>query len=67
MPEPQRGIGRDRSLTVNDPSDSIHSPEFWLNLQKLYELRLARDEIGEPVQKLPKLTERKRSKARQAA
>ncbi len=24
MPEPQRGIGRNRSLTVNDTSDSIH-------------------------------------------
>ena len=43
------------------------SPEFWLNLQKLYELRLARKEVGDRVEKLPKLTERKRTKARQAA
>src|ERR687897_1269632 len=33
------------------------SPEFWLNLQKLYELRLARDEIGDRVKKLPKLAD----------
>jgi hypothetical protein len=31
------------------------SPEFWLNLQKLYELRLAREEIGNRVAKLPRL------------
>ncbi|HEV2714600.1 MAG TPA: hypothetical protein VGU64_05000, partial [Terriglobales bacterium] len=57
------------SLTVSERSRPIPRcgsgtctrPEFWLNLQKLYELRLARDEIGERVQKLPKLTERKRS------
>jgi len=33
--------------------------EFWLNLQTLYELRLARQEIGERVKKLPTLTDRK--------
>ena len=43
------------------------SPEFWLNLQKLYELRLARREVGDRVEKLPKLSERKRIKARRAA
>ena len=30
------------------------SPEFWLNLQKLYELRLAREEVGERVDRLPR-------------
>ena len=35
------------------------SPEFWLNLQTLYELRLARQEIGERVKKLPRLADRK--------
>jgi plasmid maintenance system antidote protein VapI len=34
-------------------------PEFWLNLQKLYELRVARAEVGERVKKLPWLTGRK--------
>ena len=31
------------------------SPEFWLNLQKLYELRLAEDEVGTLVETLPTL------------
>ena len=39
------------------------SPEFWLNLQKLYELRLTREEIGERVKKLPRLTGRKQKVA----
>jgi antitoxin HigA-1 len=43
------------------------NPEFWLNLQKLYELRLARKEVGDRVEKLPRFTERKRIKPRRAA
>jgi plasmid maintenance system antidote protein VapI len=35
------------------------TPEFWLNLQTLYELRLARQEVGERVRKLPTLTDHK--------
>jgi len=35
------------------------SAEFWLNLQKLYELRLARDEVGDSVARLPTLTDRR--------
>jgi antitoxin HigA-1 len=31
--------------------------EFWLNLQKLYELRLAEREIGHDVKALPKLAD----------
>ena len=31
------------------------SPEFWLNLQKLYELRLAEEEMGTLVETLPTL------------
>ena len=30
------------------------SAEFWLNLQKLYELRLAEAEVGGEIRKLPK-------------
>ncbi|HEX3487317.1 MAG TPA: HigA family addiction module antitoxin [Micropepsaceae bacterium] len=30
------------------------SAEFWLNLQKLYELRLAENENGAEIKKLPK-------------
>ena len=36
------------------------SPEFWLSLQNIYELRLAREEIGDRVEKLPRLADRKR-------
>ena len=38
------------------------SAEFWLNLQQLYELRLAREEVGSRVQKLPKLGKRRRQR-----
>ena len=31
------------------------SPEFWLNLQKIYELRLAEDKSGEMIKDLPTL------------
>ncbi len=61
----QRGITADTALRLGHWFGS--SPEFWLNLQKLYELRLAREEIGDRVEKLPKLTRRRRIKARQAA
>jgi addiction module HigA family antidote len=61
----QRAITADTALRLGHWFGT--SPEFWLNLQKLYELRLAREEIGDRVQKLPKLTQRKRSKGRQAA
>jgi antitoxin HigA-1 len=33
------------------------SAEFWLNLQKLYELRVAEREVGNDVKALPRLTE----------
>jgi addiction module HigA family antidote len=32
------------------------SPEFWLNLQKLYELRLAEQKSGETIKDLPTLS-----------
>ncbi len=31
------------------------SPEFWLNLQNLYELRLAQEKSGKAIRKLPRL------------
>jgi plasmid maintenance system antidote protein VapI len=31
------------------------SPEFWLNLQTRYELRLAREAVDDSVSKLPRL------------
>ena len=38
--------------------------EFWLNLQKLYELRVAHKEIGAVVAKLPRLQDQKSSEGR---
>jgi addiction module HigA family antidote len=34
------------------------SPEFWMNLQKLYEIRLAENKSGETIKTLPILTKR---------
>ncbi len=31
------------------------SPDFWLNLQNLYELRLAERKVGETIRRLPTL------------
>src|SRR5688572_19852849 len=31
------------------------SPEFWLNLQNLYELRLAEEKSGKAIKRLPQL------------
>ena len=35
------------------------SPEFWLNLQSLYELRLAEERVGKTIKNLPTLKRRK--------
>jgi addiction module HigA family antidote len=40
------------------------SPDFWLSLQKLYELRLAEAKAGATIRRLPRLGERERSDAR---
>lgn len=32
------------------------SAEFWMNLEKLYELRIAERESGEIIERLPRLT-----------
>jgi antitoxin HigA-1 len=55
----QRGITADTALRLGHWFGT--SPEFWLNLQSLYELRRARQEVGDEVRKLPKLTVRERS------
>jgi antitoxin HigA-1 len=55
----QRNITADTALRLGHWFGT--SPEYWLNLQTLYELRLARQEVGARVEKLPKLKDRKRS------
>ena len=42
------------------------SAEFWLNLQKLYELRLAEAQAGAMIRRLPKLGSRHKSEGRKA-
>jgi addiction module HigA family antidote len=49
----QRGLTADTALRLGHWFGT--SPEFWLNLQKLYGLRLAREEVGDRVRKLPTL------------
>jgi addiction module HigA family antidote len=53
----QRGVTADTALRLGHWFGT--SPEFWLNLQTLYALRRAREEVGERVEKLPKLKDRR--------
>jgi addiction module HigA family antidote len=53
----QRSVTADTALRLGHWFGT--SPEFWLNLQSLYELRLARREVGDRVKKLPKRVDRK--------
>ena len=41
------------------------SPAFWLNLQSLYELRLAEERVGKAIKNLPTLPRRSRKGRRQ--
>jgi addiction module HigA family antidote len=52
----QRGITADTALRLGHWFGT--TPEFWLNLQTLYELRLAQAEVGDAVERLPRLTDR---------
>jgi addiction module HigA family antidote len=40
------------------------SAEFWLNLQKVYELRIAEQKAGATIRSLPKLAERLKNQSR---
>ncbi len=51
----QRAISGDSALRLAHFFGN--SAEFWLNLQKLYELRLAEQKTGAMIKKLPKLVE----------
>jgi antitoxin HigA-1 len=48
----ERAVSADTALRLGHWFGT--SAEFWLNLQKLYELRLAQLEIGEVVARLPR-------------
>ena len=49
----QRAVTGDTALRLGHFFGT--SPEFWLNLQKLYELRLAEQKAGESIKNLPTL------------
>ena len=49
----RRGITGDMALRLGHFFGT--SPEFWLNLQKLYELRMAENDVGDVISALPTL------------
>ncbi len=48
----QRGISGDTALRLGHWFGT--GPDLWMNLQKTYELNLARSQIGEEVEQLPR-------------
>jgi len=49
----RRGVTADTAYRLARYFDS--TPEFWLNLQSLYELRIAEKKAGKHIQALPRL------------
>ena len=47
----QRSISADTALRLGHWFGN--SPDFWLNLQKIYELRVAEQQVGAAISKLP--------------
>jgi len=52
----QRAITGDTALRLGHFFGT--SAEFWLNLQKIYELRVAERELGADIRKLPRVRDR---------
>ena len=52
----QRAVTGDTALRLGHFFGT--NPEFWMNLQKLYELRLAEQKSGEMIKNLPTLAKR---------
>lgn len=48
----QRAVTADTALRLGHYFGM--SPQFWMNLQQLYELRLAEQQVGAQVRKLPR-------------
>jgi addiction module HigA family antidote len=61
----QRAISGDTALRLGHFFGT--SPEFWLNLQSLYELRLAERRVGKIIKALPTLPRRRGRHERQSA
>lgn len=55
----QRAVTADTAIRLGHWFGS--SAEFWLNLQKLYELRQAERQIGKRIERLPTLRGRRRA------
>jgi addiction module HigA family antidote len=53
----QRAVTGDTALRLGHFFGN--SPEFWLNLQKLFELRLAEQTAGKRIRALPRLKDRR--------
>jgi addiction module HigA family antidote len=51
----QRSVTADTALRLGHWFGT--SAEFWLNLQKIYELRLAQGRVGKSIEKLPRLSD----------
>jgi len=56
----QRAVTGDTALRLGHFFGT--SPEFWMNLQKLYELRLAEQKTGDTIKGLPTLAKTKSMK-----
>lgn len=56
----QRGITADTALRLGHWFGT--TPQFWMNLQQLYELRLAENEVGAEIAALPRRTVRSTSR-----
>ncbi len=52
----QRSITADTALRLGHWFGT--SPAFWMNLQQLYELRIAENDVGGKISKLPRMEER---------
>lgn len=61
----QRAVTGDTALRLAHFFNT--SPEFWLNLQKLYELRLAEAKSGATIRRLPRLGKRDGPEVRKMA
>ena|SRR5687768_5025573 len=61
----QRAVTGDTALRLGHFFGT--SPEFWLNLQTLYELRVAERKTGKTIKALPTLKRRKPGKVRYPA
>ncbi len=60
----QRAVSGDTALRLAHFFGN--SAEFWLNLQKIYELRIAEQKSGATIRRLPKLAQNKVQGARQS-